>query len=65
MGEYIFRSKALEKIAFIEINNYVAKLIIAEIKPNAYYNIIVKRVVPVELGSDFEKDHFYKRPQID
>lgn len=55
----------MEKIAFIEINNYMAKLIIAETKTNAMFNIITKRVVPVDLGQDFEKDHFFKRPQID
>ncbi len=55
----------LEKIAFIEINNFVAKLIIAEVKTNAYFNTIVKRNVPIDLGKDFEKDHFFKRPQID
>ncbi len=55
----------MEKIAFIEINNYMAKLIIAETKTNALFNIITKRVVPLELGQDFEKDHFFKRPQID
>lgn len=55
----------MEKIAFIEINNYMAKLIIAETKTNAMFNIVTKRVVPVDLGQDFEKDHFFKRPQID
>lgn len=60
LGDFI-----LEKIAFIEINNFVAKLIIAEVKTNAYYNTIVKRMAPVELGKEFDKDHFFKRPQID
>jgi exopolyphosphatase/guanosine-5'-triphosphate,3'-diphosphate pyrophosphatase len=55
----------LEKIAFIEINNYLAKLIIAETKTNAHFNLITRRIVPIELGKDFEKDHFFKRPQIE
>ena len=55
----------MEKIAFIEINNYLAKLIIAETKTNAHYNLITRRIVPIELGRDFEKDHFFKRAQIE
>ena len=55
----------MEKIAFIEINNYLAKLIIAETKTNAHFNLITRRMVPIELGRDFEKDHFFKRPQIE
>lgn len=55
----------MEKIAFIEINNYMAKLVIVETKTNALFNIVTKRVVPVDLGQEFEKDHFFKRPQID
>ena len=55
----------MEKIAFIEINNYLAKLIIAETKTNAHFNLITRRLVPIELGRDFEKDHFFKRPQIE
>ena len=55
----------MEKIAFIEINNYLAKLIIAETKTNAHFNLVTRRIVPIELGKDFEKDHFFKRPQIE
>ena len=55
----------MEKTAFIEINNYLAKLIIAETKTNAHFNLITRRIVPIELGKDFEKDHFFKRPQIE
>ncbi len=38
----------MEKIAFIEINNYLAKLIIAETKTNAHFNLITRRLVPIE-----------------
>lgn len=55
----------MERVAYIEVNNFMAKLIIAESKTNAFFNILAKRVVPVDLGKDLEKDHFLKRGQID
>lgn len=64
-GNLVWRVAKLEKIAFIEINNYLAKLIIAETKTNAHFNLITRRIMPIELGKDFEKDHFFKRPQIE
>ena len=55
----------MEKNAFIEINNYTAKLIIADVQTNAFFNVVYRRVVPIELGKDFDKDRFLKRAQID
>ena len=57
--------KNLSKVAYVEIGNYSLKLIIAETKPDAFFNILAKRVVPVELGKNLEKDRFLKRGQID
>ena len=53
------------KVAYVEISNYSLKLIIAETKPDSFFNILAKRVVPVELGKNLEKDRFLKRAQID
>lgn len=55
----------MEKNAFIEINNYTAKLIIADVQTNSFFNVVYRRVVPIELGKDFDKDRFLKRAQID
>lgn len=55
----------MEKNAFIEINNYTAKLIIADVETNSFFNVVARRVVPIELGRDFDKDRFLKRIQID
>lgn len=55
----------MEKTAFIEVNNYTAKLIIADVQTNSFFNVVARRVVPIELGKDFDKDRFLKRAQID
>ena len=55
----------MEKNAFIEINNYTAKLIIADVQTNSFFHVVTRRVVPIELGRDFDKDRFLKRVQID
>lgn len=55
----------MERNAYIEINNYTAKLIIADVQTNAFFNVVTRRVVPIELGRDFDKDRFLKRVQID
>ena len=57
-GEYYFfrRYNNLERNAYIEINNYTAKLIIAEVQKNSFFNVVSRRVVPIELGKDFDKD---------
>lgn len=55
----------MERNAYIEINSYTAKLIIAEVQKNSFFNVVARRVVPIELGKDFDKDRFLKRAQID
>lgn len=55
----------MERIAFIEVSCFSAKLIIAETKQNHYYNIIEKQVDDLELGVDLDKDHFLKKSQIE
>ena len=55
----------MEKNAFIEINNYTAKLIIANVHKNSFFHVVTRRIVPIELGRDFDKDRFLKRIQID
>lgn len=55
----------MERNAFIEINNYTAKLIIADVQKNSFFHVVTRRVVPIELGRDFDKDRFLKRIQID
>ena len=55
----------MERNAYIEINNYTAKLIIADVQTNSFFHVVTRRVVPIELGRDFDKDRFLKRIQID
>lgn len=55
----------MERNAFIEINNYTAKLIIADVQTNSFFHVVTRRIVPIELGRDFDKDRFLKRVQID
>ena len=55
----------MEKVAYIEISNYFAKLIIANVKENTFFNTIIRRIVPITLGVDLDKDHFLKRGNIE
>ena len=55
----------MEKIAFIEITSYTAKLIIAEVVQNSSFAIVERQSDDVSLSLDGEKDHFLKKSQID
>ncbi len=55
----------MEKIAFIELTSYNAKLAIAEVNLNSSYAIVDRQCDDISLSLDGEKDHFLKKTQID
>ncbi len=55
----------MERIAFIEVGCFQAKLIIADTRQGLFYNVIDRQTDDIELGLDMDKDHFLKKSQIE